>query len=144
MNQNQLDRKFCNRCQRNVFPKRPKPDYLLLFLSLFTCFLIFLVYYAFKSKDSCPICYSKVGMINFDYPPFKGTPESYDPNLISTGSVVRTEETIFEPEGDFVTFIPAPHNSGGDTDTLEQKFCKSCGSKIGLEMKFCTRCGVFQ
>lgn len=142
MVQNQLERRLCNKCSRNVFPTRPKPNYILLFISIFSFFIPYLIYYAMKPREYCPICYSKVGMINFNYPPFKGTPESYDPNLISSGYVVRSEESVFEPEGEFIVYIPNQTPPEEIEPKTDQLFCKSCGNKLNLSAKFCPKCGI--
>ncbi|MHA1341415.1 MAG: zinc-ribbon domain-containing protein [Promethearchaeota archaeon] len=158
--QNQLDRKFCPRCQRNVFAVRPKINVIAVAIGLFIFFLpgiIYFIYYGMKKKDRCPICYSKVGPIDYNYPPFRGTPESFDPSLIYVGKVVRTEPTMDDPEGDFVSIIP--DNNINISSNLQQQpninvipaqtgpsnipyqFCQFCGAKINQKVKFCPQCG---
>jgi len=107
--------------------------------------IIYLIYYGLKRKNCCPICYSKVKPIDYNYPPFKGTPDSYDPSLIYVGKIVRTESTFENPEGDFVAVIPDNQESfkqqSNSSYSLIQNFCKLCGSKLEYNMKFCPFCG---
>ena len=105
MVQNQHDRKLCAKCQRNVFPVRPKPDmiFIILLFILVIPGLIYLIIYGLKPQDRCPICYSQVSdSIDYHHPPFRnGDPNSFDPTLIG-GTVIRSESTILNPEGDYV------------------------------------------
>lgn len=144
MVQNQNDRKLCPRCQRNVFPARPPPN--IVGLVLF--FPIYIIYYGLLSKDKCPICYSSVLPINYNYPPFHGTPDSYDPSMLPTGGVIREESTYTKPEGNFVAYNPDLEinpTSQKEINTYEvgkkQQFCVYCGVEIKIGAKFCHKCG---
>jgi hypothetical protein len=154
MIQNQSDRKFCPRCQRNVFPARPPPNMIALFLLE----PFYIIYYGLISKDKCPICYNTVLPIDYNYPPFHGTPDSYDPSLLPTGSVVREQATFDKPEGDFIQYTPDsipsnsnfqnqvsqvsdPHSNQGLNEGITKKFCMFCGVSIKEGAKFCHKCG---
>jgi len=117
MVQNQYDRRMCYRCQRNVFPVRPKPNFILLALAFIFVvpFLIYLIYYGSLQKSKCPICFSCVGAIDYKHPPFKGTPDSYDPSLVASGKVVRINEETVNPEGDFFEYIPDSQKSENES-----------------------------
>lgn len=145
--QNQLDRKFCSHCQRNVFGTRPKPDMVILIISFFLVFpfLIYMVYYGLHPKDRCPICYSKVGPIDYRYPPFRGTPDSYDPSLIAKGKVIRTNPEVTNPEGNFVEFVPdnklEKNKQIREIKNIPVKYCSYCGAEVDPNVRFCRVCG---
>ena len=144
MVQNQHDRRLCDRCQRNVFPVRPKPNFILLALAFIFVipFLIYLIYYGSLQKSKCPICFSSVGTIDYKHPPFKGTPDSYDPSLIASGKVVRINEETFSPEGDFLEYIPDSPKSEYESTPAPYNFCKKCGDKVDTDGKYCANCGT--
>lgn len=145
MVQNQHDRKFCDRCQRNVFPARPKPNFILI-LSLFILIipgLIYLIIYGLKPQNRCPICSSVVSyQINYHYPPFRdGDPNSYDPTLIG-GTVIRSETTIMDPEGVFVDFIP-PRKNSPLLPPSPREYCNFCGNEFhDVHAEKCPNCGT--
>ncbi|MBN2156545.1 MAG: hypothetical protein JW776_10925 [Candidatus Lokiarchaeota archaeon] len=143
MVQNQQDRKFCVKCQRNVFPTRDKPEMALLILLFIFVIpgLIYLIFYGFKPKNRCPICYSVVSdKIDYHYPPFRnGDPDSYDPSLIG-GTVIRTESTIMNPEGDFLKYIPPVEQI---SPPIPREYCKYCGMEFqDPTVAKCPNCGT--
>ena len=146
MVQNQHERRMCYRCQRNVFPVRPKPNFILLVFSFFLGipFLIYIIYYGSLQKSKCPICFSNVGPIDYKHPPFKGTPDSFEPSLIASGKVVRVNEEGFNPEGDFLEFIPNDQKPVYESKSIPApyNFCKKCGEKIDVDGNFCANCGT--
>ena len=144
MVQNQNDRRMCHRCQRNVFSVRPKPNLVLLALSfiLVIPFLIYLIYYGSLQKSKCPICFSNVGAIDYKFAPFKGTPDSYDPSLVTSGKVVRINEETMNPEGDFLEYIHDNQKSDNESTPAPYNFCKKCGDKMDDDGKFCPNCGT--
>ncbi|MBD3350374.1 MAG: zinc-ribbon domain-containing protein [Candidatus Lokiarchaeota archaeon] len=138
MYQNQNDRRMCHRCGRNVFPTRPKPNVILAVILN----IIYLIYYGLLPKDRCPICYNKVGPIDYAYPPFRGTPGSYDPSMLPKGKVVRTQEDLVDPEGEFLEYIPEEQNTNtGQPTVVKKNFCQFCGAKLQKEAHFCPKCG---
>ena len=143
MTQNQYDRKLCPKCKRNVFPTREKPDmaFLILLFVLIIPGIIYLIIYGLKPKNKCPICYSIVtDSIDYHYPPFRdGNPDSYDPSLIG-GTVIRSEPTIMNPEGDFLDYRPPQHPSESPKQHL---YCKFCGMEYkDPNAKKCSNCGT--
>jgi len=144
MVQNQLNRKFCTKCQRNVFPVRPKPDmaFLILLFVLIIPGIIYLIIYGLRPENRCPICYTIVSdTIDYHYPPFRnGDPNSYDPSLIGE-TVIRSEATILNPEGDFVDYIPPELPSQAPPSPRE--YCKFCGAEfVNSNSVKCTNCGT--
>lgn len=144
MVQNQHNRKLCPNCQRNVFATRPPPN--IIFLVLF--FPIYIIYYGLLPKNKCPICYKSVLPIDYNYPPFHGTPDSYDPSLLPSGSVIREESTFSKPEGNFLAYKPNQNISNEDPKNQnlpnlekKQQFCMYCGVEIKIGAKFCHKCG---
>jgi len=143
MVQNPHDRKLCMKCKRNVFPAREKPEMVLLILLFILVIpgLIYLILYGLKPKNCCPICYSVVSdTIDYHYPPFRnGDPNSYDPSLIG-GTVIRTESTFLNPEGDFVGYLP-PEEKKLLQEHLE--YCRYCGMEFqDPTIKKCVNCGT--
>jgi hypothetical protein len=143
MVQNQHDRKLCTKCQRNVFPVRPKPDmiFIILLFVLVIPGLIYLIIYGLKPQDRCPICYSQVSnSIDYQFPPFRnGDPNSYDPSLIG-GTVIRSESTIMNPEGDYVDYVPPKKPI---QLPKPREYCKFCGVEIqDLNTDKCANCGT--
>ena len=145
MVQNQHDRKLCAQCKRNVFPTREKPDmaFLILLFILVIPGIIYLIIYGLKPKNRCPICYSLVAdSIDYHYPPFRdGNPDSFDSSLIG-GTVIRTEPTIMNPEGDFIGYHPPQQHS----DSAKQHvYCKFCGMEFeDPKAEKCANCGTFR
>ena len=144
MVQNQNDRKFCTKCLRNVYPVRPKPDmvFLILLFILVIPGLIYLIFYGFKPENRCPICYTKVSdTIDYNYHPFRdGDPNSFDSSLIG-GTVIRSESTILNPEGDYVEFIPPEQTSQALPKPRE--YCKFCGTEFSdSNSEKCSNCGT--
>jgi hypothetical protein len=145
MVQNQHDRKLCTKCQRNVFPVRPKPNmaFLILLFILVVPGIIYLIFYGLKPKIYCPICYSKVSeTIDYHYPPFRnGDPNSFDPKLIG-GTVIRTEPTIMNPEGEFVDYVDPPEKLEKNIST-PRTYCKFCGIELqDPNIEKCPNCGT--
>jgi hypothetical protein len=95
-------------------------------------------------KNKCPICYKSVLPIDYNYPPFHGTPDSYDPSLLPSGSVIREESTFSKPEGNFLAYKPTTNYIKEDskktkiTKSLKKtaKFCMYCGVEIKIGAKF--------
>ena len=163
MVQNQADRRLCVHCQRNVFPTRSKPNILAIIISAIFVIplIIYLIYYAGQEIDKCPICYQRVRAIDYNYPPFRGTLESYDPSLINVGAVIRTEESFLDPEGSYVQTIPTQYDKNDNLDLntenkktddsdennkngnkgFHPRFCMLCGSELPEFGKFCAACG---
>ena len=145
MVQNQHDRKFCTKCQRNVFPVRPKPDmaFLILLFILVIPGLIYLIIYGLKPENKCPICYTTVSnTIDYHYPPFRnGDPNSYDQTLIG-GTVIRSEPTIMNPEGEYLEYIP-PVEKKVEQIPKPRVYCKFCGSELAdNNTEKCLNCGT--
>ena len=143
MVQNQHDRKLCITCQRNVFPTREKPEMaLLIFLFILVIpGLIYLIIYGLKPKNRCPICNSIVTeTIDYHYPPFRnGDPKSYDPSLIG-GTVIRTESTFLNPEGDYVEYFPPVEKQ---PTQISHEYCSYCGMEFqNPSIKKCINCGT--
>jgi hypothetical protein len=149
MVQNQADRRMCVHCQRNVFPARQKPNIIAIIICaiLVLPLIIYLIYYASLEQDRCPICYNRVTTIDYNYPPFRGTLESYDPSLINVGGVIRTQESLLDPEGTYIETIPdviepIPNNDlKPEENPIQKMFCPQCGTQILTSVKFCTACG---
>ena len=143
MVQNQLDRRLCDKCQRNVFPVRDKPNMIALIL-LFVLVIpgiIYLIIYGLQPENRCPICYSVVAdTINYHYPPFRnGDPNSYDPTLIG-GTVIRSESTILNPEGDYKEYIPPKQPI---LPPKPREYCKFCGVELqDPNTDKCSNCGT--
>jgi hypothetical protein len=115
--------------------------FLILLFILVIPGIIYLIIYGLKPEDRCPICYKNVtNTINYHYPPFRnGDPNSYDPTLIG-GSVIRSESTILNPEGNYVDYFP-PKNSHPHSKSRE--YCKFCGNEIqDLNTDKCPNCGT--
>ena len=143
MVQNQHDRRLCTKCQRNVFPVRPKPDmiFIILLFVLVIPGLIYLIIYGLKPEDRCRICYSQVSdTINYHYPPFhNGDPNSFDASLIG-GTVIRSESTILNPEGDYVEYMP-PNKT--NQPSRPREYCKFCGVEVqDPNTSKCANCGT--
>ncbi len=145
MVQNQHDRKLCTKCKTNVFPTREKPEmvFLILLFILIIPGIIYLIIYGLKPKNRCPICYSVVSdSIDYHYPPFRdGNPDSFDASLIG-GTVIRSEPTIMNPEGDFLDYQPPEQQS---VSPEQHVYCKFCGEEIeDLKEEKCSNCGTIR
>ena len=103
--------------------------------------LIYLLIYGLQPEDRCPICYTKVSStIDYNYPPFhNGDPNSFDASLIG-GTVIRTEPTITNPEGDFVEYISPKESSN---EPKMRIYCKFCGVEFkDPNADKCWNCGT--
>lgn len=104
-------------------------------------FVFYLLFYGFQQKNRCPICFNAIRPIDYNYPPFRGSHDSFDPGLIALGKVLRTEGSNFNPEGDFVEFVETNMESRGVESQKKTKFCKKCHQEIKFDINFCHMCG---
>ena len=132
---------FCESCNMNVFPTRPKFNikifgiFAIIMLILFTAitfiswsylsevflfiyimwgFLVinpYLIYYGIQKKNSCPRCFNKTSAKNLDYKPFG-----------------NKESELFK------SLVPSKK-------TLINWHCPHCGNPINKGALFCGACG---